>query len=279
MKLGICTSDYPVQSLDSLCDSIEQVGFSQVQFSFETIGEEELPAIIKLDQIKQINRAFEARDLEMTAINGTFNAIDPDLNRREEGIKRFAVMAEACDSLNCKILTICTGTRNPQGMWQDHPDNASEQAWRDMIKTVYALAEIAEKHQIFLGVETEASNVVSTPKLARRLLDEINSPRLKIIMDCANLFHKGKAVPDNVRPTISSAFDYLGHDIILAHGKDIYASEGIDFATPGKGILDYPYFLKLLEQYNYQGGMILHGCETPEDIPAAADFMRRCITF
>lgn len=247
MKLGICTTDFPVQPLDHLCNTIKQYGFTQVQFDFGTIGEDEMPSSISQELIGQINRAFAERALEMTAINGTFNAIDPDLNQRAEGIRRFAVLAEACAGLHCNILTICTGTRSPLGMWQNHLDNTSEQAWREMIETVSSLAEIADQYQIYLGVETEASNVVSTPRLARRLLDEIKSPWLKIIMDCANLFHTGQAVPENVRPTIQNAFEYLGHDIILAHGKDIYASAGIAFATPGKGIIDYPYFLQLLQ--------------------------------
>jgi sugar phosphate isomerase/epimerase len=35
------------------------------------------------------------------------------------------------------------------------------------------------------------SNVIDSAQKARRLLDEIRSPRLKITMDAANLFHAG----------------------------------------------------------------------------------------
>ena len=77
-----------------------------------------------------------------------------------------------------------------------------------------------------LGVEVEASNVVNTARRARDLLDACGSDALKIILDCANLFHAGKAHPRFVRETIGEAFALLGGDIALAHGKDIRESEG-----------------------------------------------------
>ena len=51
--------------------------------------------------------------------------------------------------------------------------------------------QIADEHRVTLGVEPEVSNVVDSARKARRLLDEMQSPRLKIIMDVANLFHAG----------------------------------------------------------------------------------------
>ncbi|WP_366512989.1 TIM barrel protein, partial [Mesorhizobium sp.] len=47
--------------------------------------------------------------------------------------------------------------------------------------------ELAEKHDIRLGVEPEPGNVVANAVLARRILDEVKSPRLGIILDAANL--------------------------------------------------------------------------------------------
>lgn len=141
------------------------------------------------------------------------------------------------------------------------------------METMRKVVRIAERHQITLGVETEASNVISTPELARRLLDEIQSPYLKIIMDCANLFHENMAWPDNVRKTIKNAFDCLGNDIILVHGKDILASPQINFAATGKGIVDFDYFLQLLGQYQFKGGMLLHGIKQEADIPGCVAFI------
>ncbi|HBP37647.1 MAG TPA: hypothetical protein DD640_02695 [Clostridiales bacterium] len=277
MDIGICTTDFTAMPPDILFQKIQDYGFSQVQFNFAAVGEEDMPENISAVLIRKIRNATQARQLKIVAINGTFNVIDPDPDKRKQGTARFEPLADACRQLDCRILTLCTGTMNPDSMWSWHPDNESEQAWAEMLETLRILVGIAEKYQICLGVETEASNVVSSPERARRLLDEIDSPCLKIIMDCANLFPPHTASLENVRPVMKNAFSFLGKDIILAHGKDILAAPEIRFASPGKGIIDYDYFLELLGQYGYRGGMILHGIRQPADIRFCVNFMREKI--
>ena len=278
MKIGICTTDFSAHPVESLFKKIAWYGFSQVQFNFATIGEEEMPERIETSLIDRILNAAREWQTEIVAVNGTFNMIDPDHNVRKRGIERFEILAAACRRLDCHVISLCTGTRDPDSMWKWHPDNDTEEAWQDMMESIRSVMEIAERYQICLGVETEASNVVSTPERARRLLDEVNSPYLKIIMDCANLFHRNTASPANVRPTIKKAFDYLGHDLILAHGKDIQASQEIIFASPGKGIVDYDYFLEKLKEYSFTGDMLLHGIKDESDIPFCVAFIREKIS-
>ena len=278
MNIGICTTDFLTQPVESLFAKIHDYGFFQVQLNFASIGEEDMPACIGSDLIDRIRTSLRDNQLEMAAINATFNMIHPDLTLRGRGIDRFPLLARAGRQLGCQILSLCTGTNDPDDMWRWHPDNDTEQSWRNMAAVMEELLPIAERFQVYLGVETEASNVVSTPERARRLLDEMRSPWLKIIMDCANLFPRQTAHPENVRPTIGRAFDLLGPDVILAHGKDIEASDEIVFAAPGKGIIDYDYFLARLAESGYQGGLLLHGIKDEKDIPDCMAFIRQKIS-
>jgi sugar phosphate isomerase/epimerase len=277
MKIGICSTDYPVQSPETLFRSIRQTGFDLVQLNFAAFGMDELPDVISPALISRIQTELRQNDLELVAINGTFNILAPDLATRRAGFARFPILAEAASRLGCPIVSVCTGTYDPVSMWRDHPGNTSEQAWQDMLAGMHDLAETAAQYRIWLGVETEASNVICTPERARRLLDELASPWVKIILDAANLFQVGTADPGRVRPTLKNAFACLGRDIILAHGKDIHAGADIRFASPGTGIIDYDYFLELLDLYQYRGGMVLHGNLDPADIPRSLSFMRDVI--
>jgi sugar phosphate isomerase/epimerase len=277
MKIGICTTDFESQPVDDLFARIRGYGFSQVQFDFASIGEEELPATIDPGLIDRIRRSLRENQLEIVAINGTFNMIHPDPDERRRGIERFPLLAAAARQLGCRILTLCTGTNDPDDMWRWHGDNGSEQSWQILQTVMTQLLPVAEQYEVYLGIETEASNVVSSPEQARRIIDEMQSPRLKIIMDCANLFPRQTASRANVAPMIRKAFDYLGSDIILAHGKDISESDEIVFASPGKGIIDYGLFLELLRQYDYQGGMLLHGIRSESEIPGCLAFIRSAI--
>lgn len=98
-----------------------------------------------------------------------------------------------------------------------------------MITSLHGVLGIADRYDLILGIECEASNCINTAGRARRLLDELRSPRVKIIMDVANLFQKGEAHTSQVRSKINEAFELLGHDIYLAHGKDIKEGDLPDF--------------------------------------------------
>ena len=116
------------------------------------------------------------------------------------------------------------------------------------------------------------SSVHSFGRDARRLLDTVASRHLKMILDPANLFLPGTARPENVRPTLRHAFDLFGGDIVLAHGKDIHAGDGIDFCATGEGIVDYPYLAALLSEIGFTGDMMLHGIYEEEKFASARRF-------
>lgn len=52
--------------------------------------------------------------------------------------------------------------------------------------------DIARQANAVLAFEPEMSNVAGSARQARRLLDEIGSPHLKVTIDPANLFHAGE---------------------------------------------------------------------------------------
>ncbi len=274
MKIGAFSPEIRLKTVEAVFEEASRMGFTQMQYDFATSHGEEMPADFHPGELERIASAGRLYGIEILAVNGTFNMIDTDLASRKEHIKRFERIAFACRAFGCGIVTLCTGSRSKKSMWAWDPDTSSEAAWSDLIETTRQILPFAEQYDICLGVETEASNVVCTLERTRRYLDEIGSPRLKVIMDCANLFPAGTAKVENVKPTIRKAFDLLGRDIILAHGKDVFASETIRFTFPGNGIVDYDFYFNLLKEYHYDKGLILHGIHGEEEFEPAIRVMR-----
>ena len=134
---------------------------------------------------------------------------------------------------------------------------------------------IAEKYDLILGLETEPNNAMNTPERCRALMDAFdNTPRLQVIMDIANLFRPGMAHPQNVRPVMRHAFDLLGKDVGLAHGKDVLESDGVACTYAGNGLVDFAYFKELLSEVSYPGCLVLHGLHDEEEFPKAVGFIR-----
>jgi sugar phosphate isomerase/epimerase len=182
--------------------------------------------------------------------------IDPVRERRDAGTRRLEQLAGACALLGTKVITLCTGTRDPDDMWRGHPANSHPSAWTDLLAAMEQALFIAEEHGLWLAIEPETANVVDSPAKARRLLDELGSPRLKIIIDPANLFH-AEDLPRQ-RAVLDAAFELLGPDIILAHAKDVRVVNGtVHHVTAGTGELDYHHYLTLLRHINVP--LIVHG--------------------
>ncbi len=279
MRCGICTTDVKPASTDVIFRKIKGWGFECVQFSFVSViesnfiedGRIEIPWSVSPAAIDAIIRASEKYSLPIEAVNGTYNMAHPDKNVRDEGAARFVGFAEAAKALGAKYITLCSGSRNRENLWGYSPENNTADAWRDMADSMKRVVDIAEKLDMTLAIESEAGNIISTPEKARQIMDEIGSPRLKMIIDFANLFHAGEAYRENVRPTIKHAIDVFGHDIVIAHGKDIKEGDGIEFTGTGEGIVDFAYCAKLLNDIGYGGDMFLHGIYDEEKMVSARE--------
>lgn len=274
MDIGFYSPELQRPDLASFFHDAAAMGYRTVQFNFLTTGLEEMPSRIPAALLRQIIRHSSRSAIRIVAVNGTFNMIHPDRDMRQLGIERFHVMADACADLDCPIVTLCTGSRHPDSMWRFHPDSLLPQAWDDLRRSLEAILPDAQRYGLILGIESEASNCVNSAGRARRLLDEYQTPHLKIIMDAANLFAPGQAEPEQVRPVIDEAFTLLGSDLCLAHGKDLQAGPGLSFTHAGDGIIDFPYYLNHLAESGYTDSFILHGIHDEANLESSLSFIQ-----
>jgi sugar phosphate isomerase/epimerase len=257
LPIGILTPTFQQASLGDLLDSVAQHGFQNVQFDLSSAGLASLPDEIDTRAAQAIAAALAQRDIHMSAVSGTFNMIHPDRAERERGLRQLDVLAGVCRHLGTSVITLCTGTRDPHSMWRRHPDNDLPDAWRDLFASMLRAASIAEKHEVTLAFEPEVNNTVDSAQKARRLIDEVGSPRIKVVMDGANIFHADEL--PRMSDILKEAFDLLGNDIALAHAKDLDHDGDAGHLPAGQGKLDYPLYLSLLNQSGYAGPIILHG--------------------
>jgi sugar phosphate isomerase/epimerase len=263
MRPGIFARTFARPSLEAALDAVVAAGLRDVQFNLALLGGESLPATIGAAPARS---AIAARGLTMAAVSGTYNMAHPAPAARERGRARLAGLIAAARDLGTTTVTVCTGTRDASDMWRAHPDNTTPAAWADMLASMAAAAEAAERHGVTLGVEPEHGNVVRDAPAARRLLDELRTPHVRIVVDAANLIVPGEPQA----PVLEEAFALLGDDLVLAHAKDIRADGTV--VAAGAGTLDYERYIELLETAGYRGPLILHGL-AEDEVPAAVAFL------
>jgi sugar phosphate isomerase/epimerase len=272
VELGIFSRTYQPVGVDKMFTQIAHDGFQTVQFNFSSAGVPSLPKDWPEEIIKGVMASAAQSGLTICALSGTYNMAHPDEARRSSDRVGFTNVVRAAQFMQVPLVTLCTGSRNPTDMWKAHPDNGSPDAWAALRGELDFALELAERHGVALGVEPEPGNVVGNAKSARRLLDEIENPQLKIVMDAANLLP-----PENQtrqREVVAEAVSLLGADLALVHTKDV--SPTGEAVAAGRGVVDFHIFLKGIVSTGYRGSLVSHNF--PEkDAAYVSGFLRRLL--
>jgi sugar phosphate isomerase/epimerase len=230
-------------------------GFAGIQFNLVSAHLSSLPETLPDGLAEQIGVCARKMGLRIAALSGTYNMAHPSPVVRATSRLGFLNVLEAARRMGAPVVTLCTGSRNTSDMWKPHPDNDTVSAWVDLRGELEFALEVAEAANIKLGVEPEPGNVVSDAKMAHRLLTEVSSSRLGIILDAANLLSaQTLSVQDRV---IQEAADLLGGHVLLAHAKDIDASGHV--VAAGEGAVHLKEFVIALRATGFDGALIGHG--------------------
>jgi sugar phosphate isomerase/epimerase len=268
MKIGVMDGTILRPTREGTLDALLEHGVTCMQVN---LGQVDLPGVtewLAAHLCARIRAAFDAREMTIAAISGHFNMIHPDLQIRQAGVHGLRLLASRCEGLGASIITLCTGTRDTTSIWRRHPDNDLPEAWTDLVATMRQAVQIAEEFGVTLALEPEVANVIDSARKARRLLDEIGSPSLKITMDGANIYHLGELARQH--EMLNEAFALLGPDIALAHAKDIDHDGEAGHLAACKGLLDYAHYLSLLNIHQPDVALILHGLTEAELLDSLA---------
>jgi len=287
-QLGVFAKHVSRATPEELFDALAGFGFDCTQFNAVCLGIPSLPDQTDVGRWRKAARAAQAAGIKVVALSATFNLLDQNKSRLTDNFRRLRILAQAATILGTDLLTVCTGTRNQQDMWVYHPENQSSGAWQEMIDGMRRALNVATEFDLKLGIEPEVANVVSNAKDALRLITELDSDRIRIVFDPANLY-RPPSDPRKDRYVITDALTSLGDRITIAHCKDIAdpAMEGprhpmgeaqYSHVAAGTGILDYRHYISELKRFVPTSiPLILHGL-SEEQIPRSVAFVRKCLS-
>ena len=258
MRLGIFAKTFERDGVESCLQAVADAGIPATQFNLSVAG---LPTIADIPVpdpvVEQIRGAAKRSGVTLAAISGTFNAAHPDPAHRQSYLERFPYLCAAAKDLQIPVITLSSGSRDPEDMWRWHADNATTQAWADSRRTLQALAGYAEEYDLTLAVEPEHSNVVATADQALTMREQVGSETLRFVYDAANLLDPDTFDAAQAVEAISRDIDTLGPHIALGHAKELIAGRAP--AAPGAGWLPWPLIVQRLHAAGYDGTLVTHG--------------------
>ena len=187
-RLGIFARTFGRDTPAEVAASVGAAGYALAHWNFAAVGRVTLAADVDDEQFSVVGHAFHDQGLGIPSVSGTFNMINPNIDLRSRQIEEAVRLITLTPLLGADVVTLCTGTRDPDNMWRAHPGNTDPSAWSDLHRSLGPLLKAAREAWIRLGVEPEFGNVVRDAPTAARLLDElgVDAP-VGIVLDPANL--------------------------------------------------------------------------------------------
>jgi sugar phosphate isomerase/epimerase len=274
-RLGVAGQVYAHLPLAEAARRMQADGFCAVLSDYRYADVRFDPLAPDWPSAEKIVTTLERHGILICAMHAYYNVVDPDARRRQIGEARMEALLKHWKRLGCAVVSTETGTFNTRSEWAESPENDTEEGYRKCRAAIERWVRLAEKTGAVVSIEPYWRNVIGTIDRAERLLRELSSPSLKLVMDPCNYFRR-EDLP-RMRPMLEEMFRRLGREIVVAHAKDVKGSaQGTDLPAAGLGELDYPVFLRLLAELDRPLPVLLEHLAI-DDVPRDRAFLARQI--
>ncbi|RPJ39576.1 MAG: sugar phosphate isomerase/epimerase [Planctomycetaceae bacterium] len=273
LKLAIFTGVYAGLPLEEAAKRIKADGFSGAVLEGNFADVRFDPFAPDWEAANKITGTLDRNGIKVVGLYGYYNVVAPNAENRKRGEQRMQFLIENWKRLGSNNISTETGSRNAESEWNDSPENATEAAYQQCRTSLEKFARMAEKTGAVISIEAYWKNVIGSAERTERLFNDVKSPALKLVMDPCNYFRKAELA--RMQPMLKDIFQRVGKQTVIAHAKDVKAAANADdteLPAAGKGVLDYPLYLRLLAELDREIYLAVEHLALPE-VPAARDYV------
>lgn len=246
MQLGIRLHDTKKLPFEERIADVSQLGFkcghlalAKVIDEFPTADEALTPGLAMY-----LRNVFAKNHVDIAVLGCYLNLANPNPGKLEQITHRYMAHIRFASWLGCGVVGTETGA--PNESYTHVPECHGEEALQTFIKNLRPVVRYAEQMGVVMAIEPVWKHIVCNPARARRVLDEINSPNLQIILDPVNLLDICN-YKDQVA-IVDEAIEVLGADVAMVHLKD-FVVEGDKLVSVGAGLgqMDYTSVIRFMK--------------------------------
>lgn len=201
-------------------------------------------APLTADRCREIAGAYRAAGIAIHSMGVYTNLIHPDAAERKANLAYFEAMMRVGGHMGVRTFITEAGHHHAEG---PEPHHFKEDVWKTMVGTAKQLAQMADGFDATVLVEPYFQGFFASAKRTRVFLEEVGSPRIRALLDPANLLE----VND-----LEEMFGQLAPWIDCLHAKDrkLHVQRGV---PAGSGDIDYPRFVALTAKHTPKAPLIL----------------------
>ena len=253
MNLGIFLELRSVDDIERKTRIACEAGYDGIQLYPPTLelGDADLSALVE---------ACETNNLAVPVISAYCDLLKPEAAPMGFTLTQAEELIDWMQPLGATNFVVWSGTLAPD-LLGAHPDNRSDAAWKTIVANAKRLLDRLAPISGTLVIEPYYTHLAGDIEACLRLVNEVNHPALKFVLDPPNMIPPERFVDqrDEMRKMVNALAPHIG----LVHFKDArLTSEGeYDFPGPGQGDLDYSVYMQKLKEIGYEGwGIVEHVC-------------------
>lgn len=254
LTVGLATTGFTDCSNSQLAEELSGAGVRTIQFFltqsdskyWKYNGRNDLSDLTPA-RSQAIAETYRSAGISIHSIGVYTNLIHPDPEERKANLAYFEAMMKVGRRMGVGRFITEAGHYYPPEPASGLPYDFREEVWKTMVATARELAALAERHDAIVLFEPYFGSFFATAKRTRVFLEEVDSPRIRALLDPANLLELND---------LEEMFDQLAPWIDCLHAKDrkLHTQRGV---PAGQGDLDYRKFVELASQRTPAAPMIL----------------------
>jgi sugar phosphate isomerase/epimerase len=268
LKVGISTLGFNDRTNAALAKELAAAGFGTVQLfltqsdsNFWKYNSRADVSSLTAARCREIASTYRDAGLAIHSIGVYTNLIHPDDAELKANLAYFEAMMEIGGHMGVRTFI------NEAGHYHDAkapapgvPIEFQDAVWPRMVGIGHQLAELAGKHDAKVLLEPFYRGFLASAKRLRLFVEEVNSPRVRVLLDPANLIELND---------LDEMFGQLAPWIDCLHAKDrkLHTDRGV---AAGKGDLDYKRFVTLAAKHTPDAPLILEYVGSKDYLDARA---------
>lgn len=247
MQVGIRLHDAVDAPLEERLTKVKEQGFTCTHLALSKVIKEYpvTKEALTPGLAMHLKRLFAANQLDVAVLGCYLNLADPDPEALKGILETYK--AHICFAGILGVGVVGTETGAPNTEYRYEPACRGEEAYQTLVKNLKEVVAYAEKMGVIFAIEPVLKHIIYDAKRARRLLDDIASPNLQIILDPVNLL--GMENVDQREKVIREAIELLGDDVAVVHIKDFVIEENdLSALAAGKGQMNYEEIIRFIKQ-------------------------------
>lgn len=246
IQIGVATTGFTMLTNAALATELAGAGIRLVQLfltqtdsKYWKYNSRADVSSLSPERCREIAATYRNAGITIHSIGVYTNLIHPDVSERKANLDYFDAMMKIGGHMGVRTFITEAGHFHDDKAPPAHiPLEFRDEVWPQMVGTARQLSRIAAQHDAKVLFEPFYRGFFASAKRLRMFLEEVNSPRIRALLDAANLIE----IND-----LDEMFQQLAPWIDCIHAKDrkLHTDRGV---AAGKGDLDYPKFVTLAVQ-------------------------------